>query len=138
MSEPTQCARRRSNRIVSAVAFAARNLLATEEYIDFAALDRDMLSTWIAELEEARRALRQFVWRLREAAGDERVGEQRALQAARGRRNTREQQRTKGLRSGEARRERTAERDQRILTALDAGMSTRAVADVRVPTTFVF
>lgn len=49
-------------------------------------------------------------------------------QANRGRRNTRGQQRQKGIRSGEVRRERTRERDRRILARLEAGMSTRNVA----------
>ncbi len=49
-------------------------------------------------------------------------------QADRGRRNTRGQQRQKGIRSGEVRRERTRERDRRILARLKGGQSTRAVA----------
>lgn len=49
-------------------------------------------------------------------------------QANRGRRNTTEQQRQKGIRSGEVRRERTRERDQRIVAKLKAGQSTRAAA----------
>lgn len=49
-------------------------------------------------------------------------------QANRGRRNTRGQQRQKGIRSGEVRRERTRERDRRILARLKAGESTRAAA----------
>ena len=51
-----------------------------------------------------------------------------ARQAERGRRNSSHQQAQKGVRSGEARRERTEKRNQRILEALDAGLSTRAVA----------
>ena len=49
-------------------------------------------------------------------------------QAHRGRRNTRGQQRQKGIRSGEVRRERTRERDLRILACLEGGHSIRAVA----------
>lgn len=55
-------------------------------------------------------------------------------QANRGRRNTRGQQRQKGIlggiASGEARRHRTQDRDQRIVARLEAGSSIRAVAAV--------
>lgn len=49
-------------------------------------------------------------------------------QQKRGRRNTSEQQRVKGRRSGEARREAVAARDRRLLALLEAGESTRAAA----------
>ena len=49
-------------------------------------------------------------------------------QAKRGRRNTRAQQRRKGIRSGEVRRERTRERDRRILARLEGGNSIRVAA----------
>ena len=55
-----------------------------------------------------------------------------AARAAGGRNNTTEQQAAKGriggLRSGEARRSRTEERDERIIEHLDTGLSTREVA----------
>lgn len=49
-------------------------------------------------------------------------------QRRRGARNTAHQQAAKGRRSGEVRRERTQDRDQRILDLLDAGWGVRAVA----------
>lgn len=51
-----------------------------------------------------------------------------ARQAARGRRNTKEQQQRKGILSGLMRRERTRDRDLRILARLQSGQSIRAVA----------
>ena len=51
-----------------------------------------------------------------------------AHQAEAGAKNTSEQQQIKGIRSGEARRDRTRERDERILEHLDEGLSTRQVA----------
>ena len=68
--QPSQRARDRSNRIVSVVALDAQNLLAQEDLIDFAALDRSMLSTWIDDLERARRELGRLIRRLRKEAGD--------------------------------------------------------------------
>ena len=49
-------------------------------------------------------------------------------QARAGRKNSREQQAAKGVRSGESRRDRTQERDERILQHLKDGSSTRQVA----------
>ena len=69
-SRPSQRARDRSNRIVSVVASVAQTLLAQEDLIDFGALDRSMLSGWIADLERARRDLGRLIRRLREAAGN--------------------------------------------------------------------
>ena len=51
-----------------------------------------------------------------------------ARQSLRGARNSAEQQALKGVRSGQARRERTQERDRRILEALEAGWGVREVA----------
>ncbi len=61
-----QAARDRSNRIVSVVADNAKNLTAQDDLIDYAALDREKLPQWIADLEEARRLLAGFICRLRE------------------------------------------------------------------------
>ena len=65
---PSQRARDRSNRIVSVVAFDAQNLLAQEDLIDFGALDRRMLSVWIADLDRAALDLARLTRRLREEA----------------------------------------------------------------------
>ena len=51
-----------------------------------------------------------------------------ALQSLRGARNTPSQQALKGIRSGERRRERTQDRDQRILERLTSGWGVRQVA----------
>ena len=53
-----------------------------------------------------------------------------ALQAERGRQNSSHQQSQKGVRSGEARRARTAERDAIIVAHLANGLSTRAIAEL--------
>ena len=66
--QPSQRARDRSNRIVSVVTFDAQNLLAQEDLIEFAALDRSMLSGWIVGLERARLDLGRLIRRLREEA----------------------------------------------------------------------
>ena len=66
--QPSQRAQDRSNRIVSVVTFDAQNLLAQEDLIEFAALDRSMLSVWIADLERARTDLGRLIRRLREEA----------------------------------------------------------------------
>ena len=68
--QPSQRARDRSNRIVSVVTFDAQNLLAQEDLIDFAALDRSMLSGWIVGLERARLDLGRLIRRLREEAAN--------------------------------------------------------------------
>ena len=68
---PSQRARERSNRIVSVVASTAANLTAQQDLIDFAALDRELLPEWIADLEKGRRDLGGLIRRLREELGDE-------------------------------------------------------------------
>ena len=66
----SQSARDRSNRIVSVVAYDAKNLTAQDDLIEFAALDRAQLPDWIADLEEARRGLGRFIRRLRQEVAD--------------------------------------------------------------------
>ena len=66
----SQSARDRSNRIVSVVAYDAKNLTAQDDLIEFAALDRAQLPDWIADLEEARRGLVRFIRRLRQEVAD--------------------------------------------------------------------
>lgn len=66
----SRSARDRSNRIVSVVAYDAKNLTAQEDFIKFAALDRAQLPSWIADLEEARRNLGRLIRRLREEVGN--------------------------------------------------------------------
>ena len=65
-----QSARDRSNRIVSVVADDAKTLTAQEDLIDFTALDRTQLPTWIEDLEDARRLLGRFIRRLRQEVED--------------------------------------------------------------------
>ena len=65
---PSRRVRDRSNRIVSVVVLDAQNLLAQEDLIDFAALDRGQLSDWIAGLDRAAVDLGRLVRRLREEA----------------------------------------------------------------------
>ncbi len=68
--QPSQRAQDRSNRLLSAVALEAKHLLAQEDLIDFAALDRSMLSAWIDDLEHGRRDLVRLIQRLKqEVAG---------------------------------------------------------------------
>ena len=67
----SQTARDRSNRIVSVVAYDAKNLTAQEYLIDFSALDAEQVPKWIEDLEEARRMLGRFIRRLRQEVGDE-------------------------------------------------------------------
>ena len=55
-----------SNRIVSVVAYDAKNLTAQEDLVEFAALDRAQLPGWIVDIEEARRNLGRLIRRLRE------------------------------------------------------------------------
>ena len=71
-SQPSQRAQDPSNRIVSVVAFDARNLLCPRRIglTSAPSTDRSMLSGWIADLERARRALGRLIRRLREAAGN--------------------------------------------------------------------
>lgn len=71
---PSQRAQDRSNRIVSVVATDAQNLLAQEDLIEFAALDRRMLSAWIADLERARTDLGRLIRRLKQEVGNGEVG----------------------------------------------------------------
>ena len=66
----SRSARDRSNRIVSVVAYDAKNLTAQEDLIDFALLDSAQLAGWIADLEEARRGLGRFIRRLRQEVAD--------------------------------------------------------------------
>ena len=66
-----QTARDRSNRIVSVVAYDAKNLTAQEYLIDFTALDAEQVPKWIEDLEEARRMLGRFIRRLRQEVEDE-------------------------------------------------------------------
>lgn len=66
----SQSARDRSNRIVSVVAYDAKNLTVQEDLIEFAALDPAQVPAWIADLEEARRNLSRLIRRLREEVGD--------------------------------------------------------------------
>ena len=66
----SRSARDRSNRIVSVVAYDAKNLTAQEDLIDFALLDSVQLAGWIADLEEARRGLGRFIRRLRQDVAD--------------------------------------------------------------------
>lgn len=63
---PSRSARDRSNRIVSLVAYDAKNLTAQQDLVVFAALDRARLPEWIADLEEARHRLGNLIRRLRE------------------------------------------------------------------------
>ena len=65
-----QSVRDRSNRIVSVVAYDAKNLTAQEDLIEFAALDHAQVPDWIADLEEARRGLGRFIRRLRQEIAD--------------------------------------------------------------------
>ena len=65
-----QSVRDRSNRIVSVVAYDAKNLTAQEDLIEFAALDRAQVPDWITDLEEARRGLGRFIRRLRQEVAD--------------------------------------------------------------------
>ena len=67
----SQTARDRSNRIVSVVAYDAKNLTAQEYLIDFTALDAEQVPKWIEDLEEARRMLGRFIRRLRQEVEDE-------------------------------------------------------------------
>ena len=67
----SQTARDRSNRIVSVVAYDAKNLTAQEDLIDFGALDHAQVPGWIADLEEARGNLLQLIRRLRQEVKDE-------------------------------------------------------------------
>ena len=69
--QPGERVRTKSNRIVSAVASDAVNLVAQEYLIDFRALDRNRLAEWIADLEKARRDLGRLIRRLRREAGDD-------------------------------------------------------------------
>ena len=57
----------------SVVAFDAQNLTAQEDLIDFAALDRAKLPSWIAGLKQAQRDLDRFIRRLKEEVGDDPV-----------------------------------------------------------------
>ena len=61
----SQSARDRSNRIISLVAYDAKNLTAQQDLVVFAALDRAQLPEWIADLEEARRRLGILIRQLR-------------------------------------------------------------------------
>ena len=65
-----QSARDRSNRIVAVVADDAKNLTAQEDLIEWKALDRAQLPTWIEELEEGRRGLGRLIRRLRQEMDD--------------------------------------------------------------------
>ena len=65
-----QSVRDRSNRIVSVVAYDAKNLTAQEDLIEFAALDHAQVPDWIADFEEARRGLGRFIRRLRQEIAD--------------------------------------------------------------------
>ena len=65
-----QSARDRSNRIVSLVAYDAKNLIAQQDLIVFGVLDRDRVPVWIGDLEEARRGLGRLIRRLREEVED--------------------------------------------------------------------
>ncbi|MCY4119688.1 MAG: hypothetical protein OXG72_02060, partial [Acidobacteria bacterium] len=67
----SQTARDRSNRIVSVVAYDAKNLTVQKDLIDFSALDRAQIPGWIADLEEARRNLLQLIHELRQERGNE-------------------------------------------------------------------
>lgn len=67
----SRSARDRSNRIVSLVAYDAKNLTAQQDLVVFAALDRAQLPEWIADLEEARHRLGNLIRRLREEVGNE-------------------------------------------------------------------
>ena len=79
-----------------------------------------------AELQDVVRSVlrRRAEWRGRGWHAPEWI----ARQSLRGARNSAEQQALKGVRSGQARRERTQERDRRILEALEAGWGVREVA----------
>ena len=63
-----------SNRIVSTVVFDAEHLTTSTELIDYAALDRALLHSWIQDLEVARLTLGKFIRRLRRCHDDETHG----------------------------------------------------------------
>ena len=63
-----------SNRIVSTLVFDAEHLTTSTELIDYAALDRALLHSWIQDLEVARRTLGKFIRRLRRCHDDETHG----------------------------------------------------------------
>ena len=74
--QPSQRSQDRSNRLLSSVAFEAKQLLAQKHLIAFAALDRSMLSTWIDDLDRGRRDL---VWLIRELKKEVGGGEARPV-----------------------------------------------------------
>ena len=63
-----------SNRIVSTLVFDAEHLTTSTELIDYAALDRALLHSWIQDLEVARLTLGKFIRRLRRCHDDETHG----------------------------------------------------------------
>ena len=65
-----QSAKKRSNRIVSVVVDATKNLMAQNDQVEFSLLDRKELPKWIEDLEDGRSRLGHFIRRLRQTVED--------------------------------------------------------------------